>query len=755
MTRLLTTLFIFPLSFFMVGCSSDSDKRSDRHQVWVSPDGNDSNSGSASSPVKTLKKAQEKARAMKNESANVTVNLKEGVYRLNETLAFDSQDTPKEGFSVTYQAAEGAKASLYGSTQIENWLLCDPAKNIYCASAKGLNSRQLYVDGVRATRARTADYPGGFWPSYQYDSSSPDQSKSVGIHYIPLQKMDGSLDASWPNPNTWTNLQDIEAVALPQWKMQRIPLKSRTAYPDYANNDISKLEQLLFYIHEITTDLSDDGYLLYDLSKTGLLELQDPAWKKANLYLNSAKSKTNIWSFLRVAFFENAYEFLDEKGEWYLDKSRDMVFYIPLENQDMSKVTVELPHLEKLITVTGTEAEAVKNIHFKNLNFAYATWMMPSTDKGYVSDQSGSLVANDSSDYNSIGHVEAVEATPGNIELEYVDGIVFDGNIFEHLGAVGLNFGTGTQNAVIQNNLFEDISSSAIWLGGVQPQDYSPNTAQLTTNNTIRNNLIRHIGQEYYDVAGIYVGFSSKTVIDHNTLMHTPWSAIAMGWGWGLLDPGVNLGLSTATPYMWGHHSKNTPNRHNKITNNRTYATLEQLWDGGGVYTTGYQGTSMEDALLIEGNVFSDKNPKRGGNTVYSDGMSRYIKVRNNVMYNNPQAKAFFGADIGLNDPFYIQYAIFSLLNEVGYGSDTGGCRTYGDIEYEGNFWTTDSFFNICPFTYQGTTFPTGLIYSKNKQVASHVSDAQIIANEAGVTTRPASIPAERWITPSKVIQLD
>jgi len=743
--------------FFLASCglldSDDGDSKSEHH-IWVSPSGDDANSGAFHAPFKTIARAQIEARKLTSLNTDIVVNIKDGIYRLDKTLEFDTLDSPKDGYTLTYRAVDG-NASIYGSKTIDSWSLCDKDKNIYCANAKGVNSRQFYVDGARATRARTKEYPGGFWPYFDYNATSPNDSDKLGILYIPLQYMNGSLDPNWPDPNTWTNIQDIETVSLPQWKMQRVPLKSIIKYPDYNNTNISPLEKLEFYIHEVVTDVSDDGYLNYDLSKTGLIELQDPAWTNANVYLNKDMNATTIWSFYRVAYFENAYQFLDEEGEWYLDRSQDTIYYKPLADQNMSLVSAELPSLEKLITVKGSEAKAVKNIKFENLKFAYATWLTPSTSIGYISDQSGNLVTDTSYNYNSIGHVRYVEETPGNIELEFTDGIVFSGNIFEHMGAVALHFGTGSQNSSITSNLFEDISSSAIWLGGVQKEDYAPSSSQITKNNTVSNNLLRHIGQEYVDVAGIYVGFSTQTTIDHNTIMYTPWSAIAMGWGWGLLDPGVNLGLSTATPNMWGVHTEYTPNSYNKITNNRTYETLQQVWDGGGVYTTGYQGTSMEDALLIEGNVFSDKNPNRGGNTVYSDGMSRYIKVKNNVMYNNPQAKAFFGDDVGLNDPFYIQFFIYSLMNLFPYGQDTGGCRTYGDIAYEGNFWYYSEFYNPCPLTYEGVTYPTGLTYSSDKNITSNISSAQKIADQAGVTSKPSFIPENRWITPSKKIVLE
>ncbi|MFP4486076.1 MAG: hypothetical protein ACLFOC_03895 [Campylobacterales bacterium] len=748
--------FIFTIVFISSCGLLESDKGDGRsmHHIWVSPDGSDTNSGDFHAPFKTIARAQTEARKKTSSDTDIVVNIKDGTYRLDKTLEFDTTDSPKDGYTLTYRAVEG-NARIYGSKTIDSWKICDKDKNIYCADAKGINSRQFYVDGVRATRARTIDYPGGFWPHFDYNATSPKNSDKVGILYIPLEYMNGSLDPNWPDPTTWSNVQDIEAVSLPQWKMQRVPLKSITKYPDYNNTEISELDKLLFYIYEVAEDVTNDGHLNYDLSKTGLIELQDPAWTNANVYLNKDKNATAIWGFYRLSYFENAYQFLDKEGEWYLDKAKDTIYYKPLANQNISNAKAELPYLEKLITVKGSENKAVKNIKFENLKFAYATWLAPSTSKGYISDQSGNLVTGSSYDYNSIGHVRYVEETPGNIELEFVDGVVFSGNMFEHMGAVALHFGTGTQNSKITSNLFEDISSSAIWLGGVQKEDYSPNSSQITKNNTISNNLIRHIGQEYVDVAGIYVGFSTHTTIDHNTLMYTPWSAIAMGWGWGLLDPGINLGLVTATPNMWGVHTEYTPNSYNKITNNRTYKTLQQVWDGGGVYTTGYQGSSMEDALLIEGNVFSDKNPNRGGNTVYSDGMSRYIKVKNNVMYNNPIAHVFFGDDVGLNNPFYIQLALYSYANKmVTYGSDSGGCRTYGDIAYEGNFWYDSSFFNPCAFSYEGVSYPTGLTYSSDKNITSNIPSAQKIADKAGVSFRPSSIPEDRWVTPPKKIVL-
>src|SRR5205814_670253 len=97
----------------------------------------------------------------------------------------------------------------------------------------------------------------------------------------------------------------------------------------------------------------------------------------------------------------------------------------------------------------------------------YATWNDPSTGDGYVTDQSGFHVIGPDHDPNIIDHDPKDTRTPGNLSFAYAHNITFDGNIFEHLGAVAVDFGTGSKGNTISNNLFEDISSAAIQIGGV------------------------------------------------------------------------------------------------------------------------------------------------------------------------------------------------------------------------------------------------------------------------------------------------
>ena len=103
------------------------------------------------------------------------------------------------------------------------------------------------------------------------------------------------------------------------------------------------------------------------------------------------------------------------------------------------------------------------------------------------------------------------------------------------------------------------------------------------------------------------------------------------------------------------------------ILDNKVSDFLKVLYDGGGIYSLGQQGTSLANGELIAGNVVFGKAASHGGNALYTDGGSRYVTLRGNAAFNNPP-----GRDGPGGDP---------------YGHDWGGCRPYGDIRWTGNWW--------------------------------------------------------------------
>ncbi len=668
-------------------------------EFWVSPGGNDTNPGTYAAPFYSLPRARDAVREVEADySGDIVVNLFGGVYRLTNTLTLDMRDSGRGGSNVIWRAVPGEQPVICGSRQLGEWQPHPTLTNIYYAAiATGTLARQLFVNEQRATRAGTSNYPTSFLPV-----------ADVGIEYIVVTQWN---DSAWADPAGWHNPGEVEALLVTQWKMMICGVASV----------------------QVTGSLA--GCLVMDM----------PAWTNANCFyqedpLQPGVFGPGIWSFWQVTRFENSLSFLDTPGEWALDSHLGRVYYMPRPGEDLTNATVELPVVEALIAGWGESNNPISNVRFEGLTFRYATWLRPSGGEGYVVDQSGMYLVGTNAP-NIIGHIQPntpnapprLDRTPGNLRFQYARHIVLANNVFEHLGAVALDFDTGSQSNLVCSNRFTDISSSAIQIGGITQIDHHPPTAaQLTCDNTVFNNLIQLTGCDYFDSAAIFIGCATHTTIRNNTITNTPWAGVALGWGWGLLDPGSYPGVPGGYSGMWGFYTNASATRQNVIINNRFEQFLQVLWDGGAVYTTGFQGDSAENGTLIMGNVAIGKRPKAGGNIFYTDGGSRYVTLINNVSFNNPIGKFDFGPPPNLFAP--LPYSLLpSLANIYDYGSDYGGCRTFGDIVYIHNFWQNDSFFNICPYTGpSGTVHPTRMVYRNNHVIASLDDVPAFILRQAG-----------------------
>jgi hypothetical protein len=239
---------------------------------------------------------------------------------------------------------------------------------------------------------------------------------------------------------------------------------------------------------------------------------------------------------------------------------------------------------------------------------------------------------------------------------------------FQHLGAVAVDFDTGSQHDTIADSRFTDTSAAAIQLGGVDAVDHHPtHPGEVTRDNRIAGNTVTKAAQEFFDAAAIFVGYTTRTTIIHNTLSDLPYTGISIGWGWGMTDPGRFPGCTGCPFESWKIYKTPTTSEGNRILDNKVSDYLKLLYDGGGIYSLGQQGTSLRTGELIAGNVVFGKAPSHGGNALYTDGGSRYITLRGNAAFDNPT-----GVDGPGGKP---------------YGHDWGGCRPFGNIVWVGNWW--------------------------------------------------------------------
>ena len=125
--------------------------------IYVSPDGSDTDSGSAKQPVATLAGAQQKVREVAGNEA-VTVHVADGIYYLPETLVFTPADSGSEQSPIVFKADNEGRAVLSGGAELE--LSWQPYKNgiFQSQTPADLKIDQLFIDGKNQRMARYPNY---------------------------------------------------------------------------------------------------------------------------------------------------------------------------------------------------------------------------------------------------------------------------------------------------------------------------------------------------------------------------------------------------------------------------------------------------------------------------------------------------------------------------------------------------------------------------------------------------------------------
>jgi hypothetical protein len=545
---------------------------------YVSPSGDDQRTGtSPAQAVRTLARAQELVRAVnQNMTGDVRVELADGTYQLAAPLALTSRDSGTGGHDVIWTAASGAHPVISGGVPITGWT--KGSGNVWSAPAPaGLNTRQLYVNGVRAARARGAAPVTLTWTSTGYTAS-------------------GGAMSSWRNKG---DLEFVYTAGIGAWTEIRCS------------------------VGRIATD--------------GTVTMGQPCWNNSNQrYIKPEWNRTaNLVGPGRLGnpgpepggagvpptYVENAYELLDAPGEWYLDRTAGTVSYIPKAGENPATANIVAASLQTLVS-----GDHVQNLVVNGLQFSYATWLRPSTDEGFSEIQAGYTITG-TTGYKTEGLCTfapggtcpygAWTKEPGNVSFAYARNVRFTGDAFVHLGAAGLDLGNGSANDVVKGCVFTDVSGNGLELGAVdKPQATG---ADRTTGNQILDNHVYAVANEFHGGVGMLIGYAEKTTIAHNQIDDLPYTAISIGWG--------------GWPDKKGLPAQPNFSNHNVISDNLIFNYMRMLNDGGGIYTQGRTGSSLATGEHITGNVLHDQLNKSGGHVVYTDNGAAYITIHDNAMY--------------------------------------------------------------------------------------------------------------------------
>jgi hypothetical protein len=539
---------------------------------YVSPTGSDSNPGTLAAPFQTIAKARDVVRTVNTTmTGDILVYLRGGTYPLSSTLAFGTSDGGSNGNFVRYLAYSGETPLVTGGKPITGWTIADQAKNIWKVTGVTSRFRQIYVNGTKAIRARY-----------------PNLGTGGSQNFFRLTKVDTSgqaLNIATLVGLNWGNLNKVEMHLMIAWADATLRIASTTATGSYTKVKIQDPESTILF---------------------------NRPYPMLGIAFSSNPPKQQVY------YLENAMEFLDVAGEWYLDETTNTLYYMPRTGEDISKAMVVAPMLETLVTVTGTSTtNTVGYLSFQGIAFAHSTYLRPS-QSGYLDAQAGQYSVS-----STLANKQYVARPAASVTVTNAHNIRFEGNLFSQVAATALDFVSGTHDDAIVGNVFADVGGSGITVGKFTADEktefhvpYNPtDKAEICTRDTVRDNFITNVTTEIQGAVGIGGGYPRDIVIEHNELSYMNYSGISVGFGW-----------TKSTTAMTNNH----------INWNHIHHVAQLLADGGPIYTLSNQGTGSQ----IQYNYMHDITQSTWADywvlSIYLDEGTSGYDVSHNVYKNAP-----------------------------------------------------------------------------------------------------------------------
>ena len=303
--------------------------------IWVSPQGSDTNPGTRERPLATpamaLRVAREWRRVGSAEAANgISILFRGGEYALVEPIFVRPEDGGTSERPLRLAAAAGESPVFTGGVRIGGWRPAGPGwpAGVHVArlplfNGRTLEFRQMWVGNRKAVRARTPNGDG------MARLTRWDRPRRVA-----------GIPNDVPVP---ADLHGVEMVLLQAWEIAVLRLKH----------------------HERGTD---DATVTFHEPESRV-EFEHP-WPPPPMPGTDGKNAP--------FFLANSRTFLDEPGEWFADLTEGNVYYWPRAGEDLAAVDVVAPAVETLVRVAGSLDRPVRHVVFEGLTFAHTTWLRPS-----------------------------------------------------------------------------------------------------------------------------------------------------------------------------------------------------------------------------------------------------------------------------------------------------------------------------------------------------------------------------------------
>ena len=402
-----------------------------------------------------------------------------------------------------------------GAEKIDSWDV-DERGWWHARVPAGTKSSHFFVNGQRRVRPHV---PRNGWFYMDDLAAQTNAEKQV------FRAREGQIDASW-------GMDGVEACIVQAWMMIRAPVES------------------------------------YD-AETRVVTCRNAPKKSSWVRFDRSR-----WYRL-----ENVREAFGEPGDWYLDKSGELV-YAPLPGEDPETAEAYLAVRDNVLVIEG-----MTNVVVKGVTFAYTGWNMP--EDGQTFSQAGANVS-----------AAVVVRNSKNVR--------FENCAFMHTGGWGLEFGPGAVDCSAVGCEFSDLGAGGVKIGCAW--EGAEDRRNWATGCVVEDCLVEHGGRFEPAGVGLWIGNANHCRLSRNTIRDMYYSGISCGWTWDRRPSGA-------------HHNLIEFNDISEIGRRR-------LMDMGGIYTLGEQpGTK------VVGNSIRDVSVTRGcGFALYFDQGSSFIEAVSNYV---------------------------------------------------------------------------------------------------------------------------
>ncbi len=431
--------------------------------LYVSPNGNDSASGTVNSPLKTLAGAKKRVSELKSAGKTVKeVIFREGEYRMR-TVSFTQDDSGTEESPIVYKAYDGEKVAFKGSVTLDITKakpVTDElvAKRIHSKAEGKLIQIDLKEQGISQSDildTSLVNANSGLRGNNDYNTIFIDGRELElaqwpnGDNYVVWEQNGGNKSFRYKEsePARWVNAKN--------WWVG--------TFPDYDFN--------------------------YFTTSVQSLDIQN---RVIEVTSKAAKNFTSPYSKRWKAF--NLLEELDMPGEFYIDRDAMMLYMYPPYTLAGSKVELSVGGYGSGTLIEGTN---LSHVTFEGLEFS----------------QTVAMAANMVNAVN-VDFIECTFKNIGNI------GVSFTGTKEALTGKSGPHVNTiikndGSYDVDIKGCVFDTVGHMGIYMQG-------GNIDTLTSSrNVVENNFFTCISSRYFSNVGAVLLTGCGTVFRQNTITHS------------------------------------------------------------------------------------------------------------------------------------------------------------------------------------------------------------------------------------------